>query len=329
MASAVQNAAPGQPRVPRLAFRNPSYAHSEPNQPLNSPTSQRPRVPKLTFRNSSDALVDRKDTSHSASLPTTPSSLAYGERPSPTASFFDTGLPSPALSASSNSSLSRCQMNAEAPAKSLKKASSLFGFLKVKDPSTQAFKDYQKALEVAKSTAVVPCKVMPGVSSAKLPPSVPKVNSRWDGMPQMKEKERPGADSLNRKSILGLRSWASPQPLSTGLGSGYSANARSAASSINSHGSSDETRVESSCSSMSNLSWTKDQVKSTQEHKQPSNAQTGPASSSPEHPQSLGYRSTTHRSQTVCDAPTRNPYKGPSGDTSHSLAATSLVGRNG
>ena len=46
---------------------------------------------------------------------------------------------------------------------------------------------------------------LPGVSSAKLPPTVPKVNSKWDGVPQtLKEKEKQ-QEPANRKSMHGHR----------------------------------------------------------------------------------------------------------------------------
>ncbi|MCJ1428722.1 hypothetical protein MMC29_006633 [Sticta canariensis] len=76
---------------------------------------------------------------------------------------------------------------------SKKRGGSFFSFFGVKEPSQQAFDDYQRHMRKkgtggnGRATAVG----LPGVSSAKLPPTVPKVNSRWDGIPQiLKEKEK-------------------------------------------------------------------------------------------------------------------------------------------
>ena len=75
----------------------------------------------------------------------------------------------------------------------------------VKEPSTQAFEDYQKQMMkkgASKNGRVVPVGI-PGVSSAKLPPTVPKVNSKWDGVPQaIKEREKE-KDAAVRQSMSG------------------------------------------------------------------------------------------------------------------------------
>ena len=54
---------------------------------------------------------------------------------------------------------------------------------------------------------------MPGVSSAKLPPTVPKVNTRWDGVPQAlkeKEKEKDKAKDPKRLSVSAGSTKATP-----------------------------------------------------------------------------------------------------------------------
>ncbi|KAL6720790.1 hypothetical protein ACLMJK_002715 [Lecanora helva] len=83
-----------------------------------------------------------------------------------------------------------------------KKRPSLFsGLLGAKEPSAQAFADYQKTL-LKQRHGRTGTAGLPGVSSAKLPPTVPKVNSKWDGVPAaLKAKDKNKEDA--RKSIDG------------------------------------------------------------------------------------------------------------------------------
>ncbi|MCJ1419217.1 hypothetical protein MMC32_005570 [Xylographa parallela] len=83
----------------------------------------------------------------------------------------------------------------KAPSPMKKKRSSVFSFFTVKEPSTQAWLDYQENLRKQQPTRQgrVSAVGLPMVSSAKLPPTVPKVNSRWDGVPDsviQREKEK-------------------------------------------------------------------------------------------------------------------------------------------
>ncbi|MCJ1378373.1 hypothetical protein MMC17_001471 [Xylographa soralifera] len=76
-----------------------------------------------------------------------------------------------------------------------KKRSSVFSFFTVKEPSTQAWLDYQENLRKQQPIrhGRVSAVGLPMVSSAKLPPTVPKVNSKWDGVPDLvvqREKEK-------------------------------------------------------------------------------------------------------------------------------------------
>lgn len=67
-----------------------------------------------------------------------------------------------------------------------RKSAGVLGFLTLKEPSTYAldqFAEHERkkaAQKGAKSVAAV----IPGVSSQKLPDHVPKVNSKWDGLPE-------------------------------------------------------------------------------------------------------------------------------------------------
>ncbi|CAF9916003.1 MAG: hypothetical protein ALECFALPRED_010465 [Alectoria fallacina] len=75
-----------------------------------------------------------------------------------------------------------------------KKRSNFFsGLFSVKEPSSQALHDYQRQL-MKQGGGRVTAVGMPGVSSAKLPATVPKVNSKWDGVPHtLKEKQHDAA----------------------------------------------------------------------------------------------------------------------------------------
>lgn len=67
---------------------------------------------------------------------------------------------------------------------SKKKSSSFFNFLTVKEPTSGALEQYaqsQKKQAAEKGTAF-----MAGISSQKLPAEVPRVNTKWDGLPQPK-----------------------------------------------------------------------------------------------------------------------------------------------
>ncbi|MCJ1246256.1 hypothetical protein MMC30_003462 [Trapelia coarctata] len=91
-----------------------------------------------------------------------------------------------------------------APSIQKKNSSSIFGFLKTKEPSTQAWLEYQESIckQQASQNGKVSAVGMPMVSSAKLPPTVPKVNSKWDGVPEtvaQREKERKAAKRESHK----------------------------------------------------------------------------------------------------------------------------------
>ncbi|KAF2806770.1 uncharacterized protein BDZ99DRAFT_500839 [Mytilinidion resinicola] len=92
----------------------------------------------------------------------------------------------------------------KSPKKGKKKGPSVFGFLTLKEPSQTALEQFaertrQQAAEKAGSHNMgrISAVGLPGVSTQKLPPTVPKVNSKWDGIPEsVKAKE-----AAQRKSI--------------------------------------------------------------------------------------------------------------------------------
>ncbi len=87
-----------------------------------------------------------------------------------------------------------------------KRKSNMFGFLTLKEPSTAALEQYaeqqRKLAQVrgGKATAVG----IQSVSSQKLPPTVPKVNSRWNGLPE--DPRSKAATKSNRDSFMSYAS---------------------------------------------------------------------------------------------------------------------------
>lgn len=95
------------------------------------------------------------------------------------------------------------------PAKKKGRVSSVFGFLSVKEPSAialQQFTDSQRKQTEMKGGRN-PATGLAGITDRKLPPTVPKVNSKWDGLPEWareaakeaKKNERNKSDTLLNK----------------------------------------------------------------------------------------------------------------------------------
>ena len=106
------------------------------------------------------------------------------------------------------------------------KGSSLLGFLSVKEPSLQALAEYEQAQrrEQALAAREKGRRVNAGLSSVsrtKMPSSVPKVNSKWDGLPTAMSDERKAKgsaldDSSSMRSGGSSRSggpWSPGHPL--------------------------------------------------------------------------------------------------------------------
>ena len=171
---------------------------------LDLPSS---RMPRLTYRKKSCG-ADSAATSASetfTTISTGPSTPAYSDHcPSPRCPTMSARSPlSPRPSSTASSFLS------STPDKDSKKKTSFFsGLFSVKEPSAQALIDYQRQMKKQSSSknGRVRAVGIPGVSSATLPPTVPKVNSKWDGVPQsVKEKDK-RKQLRSRKSISGQSS---------------------------------------------------------------------------------------------------------------------------
>ncbi|MCJ1466188.1 hypothetical protein MMC07_004807 [Pseudocyphellaria aurata] len=164
-----------------------------------------PSMPKLRYRTqssdatnlaSSDSISPVSPISTSFSLatvstaPTSSGSSDLGSSPSLNKATLEIVSPPDVKSSTVPSSHSPSTLPKKNPKK---RGGSFFGFFSVKEPSQQAFDDYQRQMRKkgASKNGQVGAIGLPGVSSAKLPPTVPKVNSRWDGIPQaVKEKEK-------------------------------------------------------------------------------------------------------------------------------------------
>lgn len=165
-----------------------------------SPQALPLRLPRLSYRVSScDAQsvssASTEFTSSTASTTLT-SPLHSDFCPSPRSPASDMSLPSsprqPSFAPSSKASSNLTK----------KRSKFLSGLFGAKEPSAQALQNYERQLRKQGRGRVTPVG-MPGVSSAKLPATVPRVNSKWDGVPRtLKEKEK--QSDAARRSMSGL-----------------------------------------------------------------------------------------------------------------------------
>lgn len=161
---------------------------ASPTPEYTNPQAPPLRLPKLSYRTKScdsESVSSASTAFTRAYVSTTPTSpLNSTFCPSPRTPPSDMSLPSSPRQSSFTSS--------PKPSANLTKTRSKFlaGLFGVKEPSAQALQDYERQLMKQGRGRVTPIG-MPGVSSAKLPAAVPKVNSKWDGVPQaLKEKEK-------------------------------------------------------------------------------------------------------------------------------------------
>ncbi|KAI9702025.1 MAG: hypothetical protein M1836_001369 [Candelina mexicana] len=211
--------------IPKLTYRNaapPPHNREDSSDSIptlssaftndSAPLSRPPHISRLSFRNGL-SYTPRESTS---TFSTSASSLTVSTPPS------SPGLSEHQYTEAFPNGESPTEASSGSPAKSSKggnkKGGSIFNFFALKEPSTQAFVDFQEqarrqaAAKNGRPTAVG----LPGVSSAKLPPTVPKVNSKWDGVPETaKDKHKRKSSSLGRKGITGLAGGPSRRSSST------------------------------------------------------------------------------------------------------------------
>ncbi|KAF1842688.1 uncharacterized protein K460DRAFT_133137 [Cucurbitaria berberidis CBS 394.84] len=179
MASNADLTAPSPPaRIPKLKYRNP--LPSDPDCP--SPrTSQDTAIP----------------SSHSQEGPATSDfkPVSTSSRPS----FETASLTSPSLASTSSSATSS---NDSRSSKKKKKTGSVLGFLSLKEPSQVAleqFAEHQRKQTATKGSSTPTSKHSSSTFVGKqLPSNVPKVNSKWDGVPAA-AKNRSSMSSVSTK----------------------------------------------------------------------------------------------------------------------------------
>lgn len=155
-----------------------------------------PRIPKLTYRN---RLPDQSSVSSQSSSapsgstdthgdpPLTPISTAKPARPSSDSRSATTSSSASTSLASSNGSTSKgSKLSASPTTKKKKKKNGVLDFLVLKEPSQVAleqFAESQNRQAAAKGGTAANLPGLQSFSPQKLPANVPKVNSKWDGIP--------------------------------------------------------------------------------------------------------------------------------------------------
>lgn len=163
------------------------------------------RIPKLTYRNhigeakattSNDQIISYHPSHQNAqpilSSVATEQAIYSSDTAEPSSSSkasVSTTIREAQATVPRRSSTSASVNRSETPAVvddiKRRKHSSFLGFLSLKEPSTSALDDFarqQQKQAVAKGGRTTALG-MPGISTQRLPPTVPKVNSKWDGLP--------------------------------------------------------------------------------------------------------------------------------------------------
>ncbi|EOA88779.1 uncharacterized protein SETTUDRAFT_168027 [Exserohilum turcica Et28A] len=178
-------------RIPRLKYRNPLPAH-------NVPHTAQGTAPHRAY-SSQDA-----PTTLAPESSTTRSPAAIHSLSKPT-SVTSSSLASLASTASST--------NDARSSRKKKKASSVLGFLSLKEPSQAALDQYaqQQRKQTASSASSTPqSRATPTHATQPLPHNVPKVNSKWDGVPEsVKSRSSTSSNASARDNKSGVLSRSS------------------------------------------------------------------------------------------------------------------------
>ncbi|MCJ1254391.1 hypothetical protein MMC24_002206 [Lignoscripta atroalba] len=172
-------------------------------------TRPQPYRPKLLYRNATTHSSSHSSSGSICTVSTTSTTPTISTVPtSPSQSDYCPSISSPGAPTDTTNVLKpQSPPSANSPSKnSKKKISSFFSFLSVKEPSKQAWLDYQEELrkQSASDNRRVTAVGLPMVSSAKLPTTVPKVNSKWDGVPEtVKEREKNKKHASHQKTSSG------------------------------------------------------------------------------------------------------------------------------
>lgn len=194
---------PASARIPKLKYRNPLPADQI----------------SVSSRDSHDTGASSTSAQDRSATPDT-AIASSSSRPSyETANLTSPSLASLSLSASSSNG------SGSSSSKKKKKSSSVFGFLTLKEPSQLALEQFAQA-----SRQPIPAKGTSSSSSRhssiqsnpyegqKLPSNVPKVNSKWDGVPDSVKpaKSRNSVSTSTSSSTKSERnSWSARASLSS------------------------------------------------------------------------------------------------------------------
>ena len=169
-------------RIPKLKYRNPLPAEQVSLSSRISQDTAQPPLQRYLSTTSSDVSSSPQRPSFETSASTTSSSLAS----------------TPSSNLSSNDS--------KTSSKKKKKSNSVFGFLSLKEPSQVAleqFAEQQRKQSNGKGTTSPSnssIKTSGTFASKKLPADVPRVNSKWDGIPDSVKKRQSTATTSTRTS---------------------------------------------------------------------------------------------------------------------------------
>ena len=168
--------------MPKLSYRNP---------PSNEPGA----ATNIDMPRSSSTMTDTSSRIDS-SVPATPSGIGSSSRLTPVDSTED--VEHSLLEARTTKA-----MMGKEPSQHKKKCSIFSGVFSTHEPSIAAFAQMEEQLrkqKAANPSGRLNPVGMPGVSSAKLPDTVPRVNSKWDGLPAgAREKRQQEKEKHERK----------------------------------------------------------------------------------------------------------------------------------
>ncbi|KAK4888012.1 hypothetical protein LTR27_013034 [Elasticomyces elasticus] len=164
------------------------------------------RVPKLAVRSRTSQDDERATTSTNDAV-RPPSSTKSSERSvalslARTISERSQGSIDRSKSASHGSTELKIQGNSVKAKK--KKGSGVLGFLSLKEPSASALEEFAKAQKKASAGkgSRLGSVALPGVSSQKLPNTVPATNAKWDGLPDSAKRVSMQSKHSHRLSSL-------------------------------------------------------------------------------------------------------------------------------
>ncbi|PVH98572.1 hypothetical protein DM02DRAFT_42701 [Periconia macrospinosa] len=172
------------PRIPRLTYRN-SLPHPDPHQPSSRLVESSPK--------SADHPTDTV-----ARQPSSASTAKYSLPSSDSRSTIS----------SAESSLASFHVSPSKSSKASSKKNAVLSFLTVKEPSQVALEQFaksQRQQSSLKSPPSTPVGSQNQISPQKLPSDVPKVNSKWDGLPESLKSSRTSTASSRRGSTSSLR----------------------------------------------------------------------------------------------------------------------------